>query len=192
MIATIENALSGRRTADVLAAWETFSTEKRRLFLFDLEGIRPVQIGVVAIEDESRDEVTSELRARGVRVGARDPRNEHVWSVDAGRIVVWSTVADGRVLEATRGGSVCVAGREIPSSAVTQVVTYVSDDMTERGVRLELADGGAVVVARDEDMAPLADPGYNVDNLTIDGAWANFLGRAVADALGVPHVEQYS
>jgi hypothetical protein len=182
----IEKALE--HAGPLVAAWQTWTdAADRGLYVFSVAGGRAKQLAEARVAESGRSAATDDLHRRGIRVGAHDPRNEHVWCADDDGLAVWS--ASGLRAESA-GGELRVGGRAVRRGDVRGVVSFVSEDMVRRGVRLELSDGGEVVIAEDEDSAPLADPTYNADNLAIDASWARYLGAALAKWLGVPHVNQ--
>jgi hypothetical protein len=183
---TLDEALAS--TEPLVAAWEgPSSRHDRRLIVFSV-GAKPTQLAVIAVPEAGRDAVLADLQKRGVRVGTWVPQSDRFWCVDDQGFTLWSLShleADGK------NGELRVAsGRRVSAAQVRSVTSFVEDEMVHRGVRLELTDGSSVVVADEEDSAAIGDPGYNRDNLSIDAAWADYLGAALAKWMGKPHVNQ--
>jgi len=182
---TFDESLS---TGPLFATWEGWSPRPdRRLVLFSVQP-KPAMLAQTEVPKSERDTMSDQLRRRGVRIGSYAPLNDLFWCVDDQGFVLWSMA---RIEAEGKHGDLHLAdGRDVKGAQVKSVTSFVEDDRVHRGVRLALADGSNVVVAEEEDLAETLDPGYNVDNLTIDAAWADYLGRALAEWFGKPHVNE--
>jgi len=183
---TLEQALA--TPGPLVAAWEGWTSRADRTLLVYSVQSKPSKLAEAAVPEPERDALSRDLRKRGVRIGTWVPLSDRFWCSDEQGFALWSLTrleADGR-----NGDLQLADGRHVSAAQVRTVTSFVEDGMTHRGVRLELADGSSIVVADEEDSAPLADPTYNRDNLSIDAAWASYLGAALAKWLGKPHVNQ--
>jgi hypothetical protein len=183
----IESALG--QPGPLVAAWETWTErDDRGLGIFSVEPGPLRELASTRVPESERAALTDSLRLRGVRIGAHDPRNEHVWCADERGFALWSQQgirAAGSEAELRLAG-----GPIVRKERIRAVVSFVDEPLVHRGVRLDLIDGAKIVVAEEEDAAPLADPTYNRDNLAIDASWARYLGAALAAWLRVPHLSQ--
>jgi hypothetical protein len=178
--------------APLVGAWSTYRCEDGpswRLEVFSVAGGQLELLGTLTLGDAERAAADARLAASGAQPGARDPHFPLVWQADRERFVLWSK--EGKLAEVSAGELHLGEGRT-PVADIETVESFLDSSWVHRGVQLVLRNGSRVVVARDEDPAPLADPTYNRDNLAIDAAWAEFLGAALAKFLGVPHVNQIS
>lgn len=172
----------------LVVAWEAWTTRGDKTLLVYSVQSRPTQLIETDVPASNQDAMSKDLRQRGVRVGEFVPRSQYFWCADDKGFALWSLAR--LEAEGTHGDLVLAAGRRVTNSQVRAVVSFVSDDMVHRGVRLDLDNGSRVVVAQDEDLAPIADPGYDVANLAIDASWARHLGIALANWLNRPHIDQ--
>jgi len=183
---SIEHALS--HPGAKVAAWEAGTAEKEGwLRILSVEA-RPVQLVRVQVPGVDRQQLTDGLRRKGVRIGAYDNGQEFFWCADEHGFALWS--ASRLEMEGKEQELQFADGHRIPVSGINSVVSFVDASMVHRGVRLDVADGSDVTVVDEEDSAPLADPTYNVTNLSIDASWAWHLGAALATWLNRPHVNQ--
>lgn len=183
------------RVSPDLVVIETYSeTEALQVWLYQVQiqsgHDRLVPISELQIEKSARHDLEAFLEEQGLRRGAQDRRNEHVWSERGDEFVVWS--GKGRVLRAERSmRTVCVQDQEPVSwAAIAGITSFVDETLEHRGVRIELRSGAGLTLAEERDFAAVADPTYDRTNLTIDAAWASYLGHALARWLGTPHTDQ--
>jgi hypothetical protein len=183
---TFEEALA--TPGPLVAAWEGWRRQAdRKLLLFSVEPT-PTMLASTSVPDSGRDAMSNDLRKRGVRVGAYVPLKDLFWCADDQGFALWSW---SRLLAHGNNGDLELAdGRSVTGSQVRSVTSFVENEMIHRGVRLELADGSSVVVVDEQSSAAEGDPSYNRDNLSIDAAWAHYLGAALATWMGKPHVNQ--
>lgn len=183
---TIDEALA--QPGERVAAWDVTSYEDAWLGVYAVGEGGAKLLAHERMATGAREARTAALRARGVRVGATSGFGAHVWAGDADRFGVWSDRT--RVATATRG-ALELAGAQVPVAELRAVVSFLDPrDLGHRGVRIERRAGAPIVLAEERDAAAQMDPGYNRDNVAIDGAWATFLGRDLAAFLGVPHEDQ--
>ncbi|HEY1959880.1 MAG TPA: hypothetical protein VGH28_29935 [Polyangiaceae bacterium] len=172
----------------LVAAWEAWTARPdRRLLVFSLQP-KPARLALVAVPETERAAMSSDLRQRGIRVGIWVPHSEYFWCDDDQGFDLWSS--SRLELEGKHGNLQLADGRRVSAASVASVASFVDEDMVHRGVRLELADGSSVLVAEERDPAALGDPTYNVDNFSIEAAWTDYLGAALASWLGKPHVNR--
>lgn len=111
---------------------------------------------------------------------------EFVWATIGDQFMVWNL----RDRLAVAGKTDVVAGGQRVAD-VSRVTSFVDgDNLGHRGVRVERATGGQLVIAEEQDPTPEMDPTYDRSNLLVDALWATLLGRALARWLGVPHTDQ--
>ena len=158
------------------------------LLLFALGGGRPVLRASSRDPSDLGDARRASLRALGIRQARMYSPGEYFWSAEGG-LTVWSRermLADGR-------DGVLEVGNEalIRKVDAKRVVSFLDEgDDGHRGVAVDLRDGKRVVVVEEHDPSASSDPTYGMDNLSLDSAWATFLGRDLAAWLGVEHEDQ--
>lgn len=184
---TLDEALA--TPGPLVAAWEGWTTKpERRLMVLSVQP-KPKLLMTAAVPKDDRDAMSADLGRRGVRVGMFAPHNDHFWCADDQGFTLWS-ISGGLELEGKAGNLVLADGRHVTAAQVQSVTSFVENEMIHRGVRLELVGGKSMIVADEEDPAAEGDPTYNRDNLSIDAAWVDYLGAALAKWLGKPHVNQ--
>lgn len=162
----------------LLAAFEVPIDREGDVALYALHE-RPVFLARATFDAGRRKALASDLRARGVRVGAWARHDDHLWCAEERSFTVWSL---GHGLElACRDGEIPYReNREtIHAPWVVAIVPYASDDRIFRGVRVETCEGAGEDVVVDESVAAGADPTYNADNLAIDAEWTFHLAKAL-------------
>jgi hypothetical protein len=186
MTGTIDEALT--TPGPLVAAWECWTARPTRTLVLYSVRSTPKLLARIEVSEAESYAKSTELARRGVRVGAYAPLSDRFWCVDREGFALWSMT---RLELEGKGGELFFAdGRRVRGAEVRAVTPFVENDMLHRGVRLELVDGSSVVIADEEDSAPLADPTYNRDNLAIDAAWTEYLGAALAKWLGKEHVDE--
>jgi len=174
-----------RQPGQLVAAWDDTTDDVAWLGIYSAgdSGVKLLadeRIGTVA-----RDKRLAELAKRPVLLGATSG-GELVWSIAGDQFMAWNLrqrlfVAGRREVVA---GDVCVAD-------IVRVTSFVApENLGHRGVRLERASGGQLVLAEEHDPTPEMDPTYDRSNVSIDAAWASALGRALSSWLGVAHDDQ--
>ncbi len=129
-------------------------------------------------------------RFRNARTCSRGPVGGYLWSVDGG-FDVWSFDADEPVVASGRDGVLQVGSQRIDRRDVARVRSFLGPEgFGHRGVRVELFDTSWVTVVEERDGLADRDPTYDATNVMLDAAWATFLGRDLADWLGVPHEDE--
>ena len=136
---------------------------------------------------EAQRAAVSEALAEKAAIGAT-AGGEYVWAKIGGALVAWNFK---KKLFAVDAEAIRVGDNVVPTVQATRVTSFVDDnDLGHRGVRVERKMGGPVVIAEERDPTPEIDPTYDRSNVALDAAWASALGRAVARALGLQHVDQ--
>jgi len=108
------------------------------------------------------------------------------WAWGGAPFTLWSrsrvrarVTGQGRLAIRTVGST-----REI---AVLRVVGEVSESWLVQRVGVVTPDGRFVWLARNLNLGPVFDPGYDGLCMLADASWAGALGNALAGALGVPY-----
>ena len=167
----------------IVAAWDLTDGPERTISVFDLsKGAR--QIAWRSVLASSVAQVTAELEARGVRVGAHDGHQPFVWHVTRDAITVWG--ADGVALEAQSGVVTDAIGRALTVAEIAAFVGYLESDYVDRGVKAERPDGTRVTVLYDLSMAASGNPTYSRNDALLDTGWIHAVGAALAAWAGVP------
>jgi hypothetical protein len=182
---TVEEAL--KQPGRLLGVWDIGGTPAGVLvYVLPEAGER---LRLLAHEDraeEAKDATLGAIRSSGARVAYSFAANEFIWSPEQG-FSAWSSSGE----EVFRGDDRELRlqdGRVIPKSQVTRVVSFFDEDhWGHRGIQLELRDGSTAVAIEERDRAAEIDPTYGIDYVMIDAAWGTFLGRHLAEWLGVPH-----
>ena len=170
-----------QQSGQLVAAWDEGSDDGwLGIYAYSDSGVK-----LLAFERNAGPKRRAELAARKLPVGATSG-GEFVWAPVGDQFVAWNL----RTRLFVAGKREVIAGGQRVADAA-RVTSFVDDDnLGHRGVRVERATGGQLVLADEHDPTPEMDPTYNRDNLTIDAAWASALGRALAKWLDVPHVDQ--
>ena len=174
-----------RQPGQLVAAWDDTTDDLAWLGIYAAGdgGVRLLadeRIDVVA-----RDKRLADLAKRAVLHGSTSG-GELVWCVAGEQFMAWNLrrrlfVAGRREVIA---GDTCVAD-------IVRVTSFVDpENVGHRGVRLERASGGQLVLVEEHDPTPEMDPTYDRSNVAIDAAWASALGRALASWLAVAHDDQ--
>lgn len=173
---TVDEAL--QLFVPLVAAWDEGSDDDwLGIYAAGEAGVR-----LLAFERNAGAARRDELVARGIPVGATCG-GELVWAPVGEQLVIWSL----RARLAVAGKQDVMAGGQRVTD-VARVTSFVDGhDIGHRGVRVERASGGHLVIAEEHDPAPDRDPTYDRWNLLVDALWATLLGRALASWLGVPH-----
>jgi hypothetical protein len=184
MAMTLEQALD--YPGDMVAIWDWGASEEKRLVCSIADG----KLTIMASADMSkadRERWSSELTRKGVRQGATSGVAPFYWSAD-GELTVWSLTD---TVVTSSGDTIKTAGgARIRKADAASVHTFLDgDSLGHRGVRVVTKGGAEITVAEEEDPAAQLDPTYGMDNVSIDAAWATFMGRDLAAWLGVPHVD---
>ncbi len=96
---------------------------------------------------------------------------------------------EGATLTLTAGRLWLKEGGELDRTTVEAVEGWLSDDWTERGVRLQIRGGGThAVLTAEEPIANMGGPFYDGLDLLCDSGWIHDAGGALAIALGVSYV----
>lgn len=159
-----------------------------RVGVLDVSGAKPTPLWSGFVRRDEVETLITMLSGRGpTRRGEWDAMfaidYEFTWTVGDDPFSVWT--GDG-VLATVSSGELLVRGT--PITAIHQVESYADASWVERGVRLQLSGGSAVIIASAEDWMAEADPTYDRINLDVDAWWAEALGAELAARLGVPHV----
>ncbi|MCX5744264.1 MAG: hypothetical protein NT062_17380 [Proteobacteria bacterium] len=116
------------------------------------------------------------LRAADVRVGGMYGGNSFVWLCDDRGYVIWRGEDGG-----------LVTGQRAELADVVGVRTFIGDDYVERGVLLDLRDGGTRPLVQETDLAASVDPSYTANEFMMsDAKWCLYCARDLARWLGVP------
>lgn len=167
----------------LIAAWDEGRTKEPWLGVYSVAGPgRPRLLAHESVPAGEREPRTATLRARGVRIGSVAGHGPAIWSV-ADDFRIWH---EGGVVVATHN-ALRVGDRSLTSDRIAGVATFVEDDRSHRGVRLDLTDGTSIVLTDERDAAAEMDPTYGWDNLAVDAFWASMLGKQLAEWLHVPH-----
>ena len=147
---TLDEALA--TPGPLVAAWESWTARAdRALIVFSVRS-KVTLVATIAMPNAERDQLSEELRRRGVRVGTFSPHDDHFWCVDEQGFTLWSMSA-GLELEGKAGDLKLADGRRASAPQIRSVTSFVENEMVARGVRLDLVDGSSLIVARDEDLA---------------------------------------
>jgi hypothetical protein len=142
-------------------------------------------VKLLAFERNAGAARRADLATRKVPVGAT-AGGEFVWAPVGEQLVVWNL--RNRLAVAGKQ-DVVASGQRVAD--VARVTSFVDgDNLGHRGVRVDRATGGQLVIAEEHDPTPEMDPTYDRANLTVDALWATLLGRALAKWLGVKHDDQ--
>ena len=172
---TFEQALA--HTGPLMAAWDLSPQQEGRVRLYAVGNAGAQMLAEQDVEPKKREPLTDELRARNVRIGSTYAGMPVVWAIDDSGYAIWSHDA----LKAS--------GKR--ASDIARIITFYDPaDLGHRGVKLGLRGGSEETLVEERDPASQIDPGYNEDNLFMEGVWATHLGRQLATWLGVPHEDQ--
>lgn len=170
-----------RQPGQLVAAWDEGSDDSwLGIYVAGDSGVV-----LLAFERNAGAARRADLAARNVPVGATSG-GEFVWAPVGEQLVCWNL---GSRLAVAGKRDIAAGGQRVAD--VVRVTSFVqAGDLGHRGVRVERAGGGQLVIAEERDPTPAMDPTYDRTNLLIDGLWAVLLGRALAEWLGVPHDDQ--
>ncbi|MCO4747942.1 MAG: hypothetical protein KC912_24330 [Proteobacteria bacterium] len=133
-----------------------------------------------------RDQVEALAGALGASQGGWDAMFSTAWSkawTSKGAFSLWTPA--GIHTEASVGRLV-VEG-VIYTIDADHVDTYALPGWVERGVRVKRFEGPPQDIVEESELMAEADPTYDLIDLEGDAGWAVALGKALADALAVPH-----
>jgi hypothetical protein len=148
------------------------------------------QVACVAVDRSELRPLTSTLESRGLALGAYTGDADFIWRNHAGLFTVWSS--DETVLQADKHTLTLPSGPVTVTPAL-KVVAFVDADYVRRGVALRQAEGGgadAVVACHWEHSVGLAWVSYGALDALADSGWTVYLGRALADFLGVELIDE--
>lgn len=187
MTTTFEDVLA--RGGSLLGVWDLARGRENDLAIYELAESGLSRLASKRVPAGDRSVMIETLREHRVPVGATYGSRPFIWAADPATFTIWTLA--GVEFEGTKT-DLRRAGHSLASPAsVEAVVSFVDpDDLGHRGVALVLRDGRRSVIAEERDAAAELDPAYNVDNLTIDGAWATYLGRELSGWLGVDHRDE--
>jgi hypothetical protein len=181
---TIEQALD--YPGELVAIWDWGADDERLLVCSIADGKLTVMASAEMSKAE-RQARAERLRERGVRQGATSGVAPFYWSND-GRFTVWSLTETP--VDSSAETIKTAKGARVRKADVARVWTFLDQEsLGHRGVRVVTKSGAAITIAEEEDPAAQLDPTYGMDNVSIDAAWATFMGRDLAAWLGVPHVD---
>lgn len=182
---TLEQALD--HPGELLALWD-FGARDEKLLVCSVAGGKLSVIASADMSQGDREQWSAMLAAKGVRQGATSGVAPFCWSKE-GAFTVWS-LTDAVVTSS--GDTIEVAGgARIRKGDVARVWTFLDPaSRGHRGVRVVTRAGEPVTIVEEHDPVARLDPTYGMDNVSIDAAWATFLGRDLAAWLGVPHADE--
>lgn len=170
-----------QQPGQLVAAWDEGSDDSwLGIYVAGDSGVK-----LLAFERNAGATRKAELAAKKVPIGAT-AGGEFVWAPVGEQMFVWNL----RNRLAVAGKTDVVANGQRVAD-VARVTSFVDgDNLGHRGVRVDRAIGGALVIAEEHDPTPEMDPTYDRANLLVDALWATLLGRALATWLGVAHDDQ--
>lgn len=169
-----------------ILAWAADEPYDPILSLFQVDG-RVTQLAYLLVRIDERPAVAATLQAHGVVPGAYARGTGLVWRADGPTLSVWGP--SGRIFH-TDGAMMELEADTLPFQPSMRVVAYLDADLVERGVRLEGGDAPVSVARHSQLRALMVDPSYGPLDALSDCGWTVFLGRALADVLGVSLVDQ--
>lgn len=159
-----EQALGAGGT--LVAAWDYGDNASERLVLHAVGENGAKELAETSVPQATRQDLVDRLIARGVRVGAMYGGTPFTWVVDEQGFAVWTETAR------TAGSSERIAN-------VDHVHVWLGENRGHRGVRLELKDGTALLIA-EERRASHELITYGQDDLLYETYWASYMAFDLA------------
>lgn len=168
-----------------IAAWEVDKVGDGSLSVFRVDGgLAELAHTVVLAAD--RASVVADLEGRGLVTGFYGSMTGYVWQKQADTFTVWGK--RGRVLT-TDGSTLTFKRQTVAVVPGMEVVAFLDEDLIFRGVRITVGDASHVVAIHTQLRAS-SDASYGALDALNDCGWTVYLGRELADFLGVPLVGQ--
>jgi hypothetical protein len=185
---TAEQALG--YPGELLAVWDNSAADEN-LHVYSVDAGRLERLAVEGMSKGRRAELTFALSERGIRQGVASMPGPFVWSTEGG-FTVWALLAPrGVVTEGKDELLTTRAGARIRRADIAGVTSFWDDASPgHRGVRVVTRSGAPITLVEERSKAAELDPTYGIDHVMIEGAWATFLGRDLADWLGAPHTDE--
>lgn len=168
-----------------ILAWEVDQPTELSLSLFQVEG-GTKQLAHTTVMQDQHASIAAELTKLGHVQGAYASMTGLVWRADAGTFTVWGQ--RGRQFHSD-GTTLAFAKLQLVFDASMQVVAFVDDDYISRGVRIATSTGEYTVASHRQLRASL-DWSYGALDALADSGWTVYLGRALANFLGVELIDK--
>ncbi|HRE89175.1 MAG TPA: hypothetical protein PK095_08545 [Myxococcota bacterium] len=184
MSVSFEDAIA--RSDPRFAAWDITTRGDEALvsiFAIDRAG-GAIQLASRRVRASERSNIDKALVEAGLAIGAYDLRCDFVWVDQPTGFTVFDNRARRVLADETHVH--LLFDEVVRRSDLTQVETWASDDMVERGIIGVTYDGRRVPLLLDHVPAVAADPDYDRTDLRFETRWCEVVGRRLAAWADVP------